>query len=166
MKKLFLSLLISFIFAGLYSQDFQVPANYVLDKAEDYSKYENEIIQACNWVISTPINEQAEKRKEVNGFILKWLTGCPYLSLEIKTEIMNFMKPNPDLLMIFMAGWTRYSLETKDFNNKVNGNLKGIESVIEFYLKNKGDLKRDKNVEKYIEMKESGSLEEYIKANA
>jgi len=33
------------------------------------------------------------------------------------------------------------------------GNLKGIESVIDFYQKNKTSLQKDKNVEKYIKMK-------------
>jgi hypothetical protein len=166
MKKIILTLITSFVFIGLYAQDFEIPANYVFNKPEDYSKYEKEIIQACNWIITTPINDQTSKRKEVNTFIMKWISGCPYVTLEIKTEIVNFMKPNPDLLMIFIAGWTKNSLESKDYKNKVNGNLSGIEAVIDFYLKNKDNLKKDDNVEKYIEMKEKGTLEEYIKTNA
>jgi hypothetical protein len=166
MKKIILTLLTTLVLVGLNAQDFEIPTNYVFSKPEDYSKYEKEIIKACDWVTTTPINEQTDKRKEVNTFLMQWLTGCPYVSLEIKTEIMNFMKPNPELLMIFMAGWTKYSLVSKEFNNKVNGNLSGVEAVIEFYRKNKDYLKKDKNVEKYIDMKEKGTLEDYIKANA
>ncbi|GHT51772.1 hypothetical protein FACS189440_21190 [Bacteroidia bacterium] len=36
-----------------------------------------------------------------------------------------------------MGGWTKYSITTKDFENKVQGSLAGIESVIDFYNKNK-----------------------------
>jgi hypothetical protein len=96
---------------------------------------------------------------------MKWLTGAPNVSVDVKTEIVTFMKPNSDLLLIFMAGWTKYAIETKDYKNKLNGNLKGIESVIEFYQKNKTNLQKDKNVEKYIKLKEKGSLEEYVKKN-
>jgi len=70
------------------------------------------------------------------------------------------------LLMVFMCGWTKYSIETKDNNNTAMGNQKGIEAVIEFYTKNKEYLKKDNNVEKYIKLKENGKLEEYISKNA
>jgi len=43
---------------------------------------------------------------------------------------------------------------------------KGVEAVIEFYIKNKDYLKRDKNVEKYIKLKDEGKLEDYISKNA
>jgi len=95
-----------------------------------------------------------------------WLTGSPDVTIDVKPEIVSFMKPNADLLMIFMCGWTRYSIETKDYNNKIKGSQKGVEAVIEFYIKNKDYLKRDKNVEKYIKLKDEGKLEDYISKNA
>ena len=97
---------------------------------------------------------------------MEWITGSPTVSIEIKEEIVSFLGINPDLLMIFMGGWTKYSLETKDFNNKIKGNQMGIEAVIDFYLKNKENLKKDKNVEKYIKLREEGKLNEYISKNA
>ena len=166
MKKLFSILMFSILTFNLVAQEFEVPKNYVLKEKEDYSKYESEVLNGIDWLLQTPINSQPEKRKEVNMFILSWLEGSPTVSVEIKQEIVSFMKPNPDLLMIFMCGWTKYSLENKDYNNKIKGNQKGVEAVIEFYLKNKENLKKDKNVEKYIKLKEEGKLEEYISKNA
>ena len=40
------------------------------------------------------------------------------------------------------------------------------DAPIEFYIKNKEYLKKDKHVEQYIKMKEEGKLEEYISKNA
>jgi len=76
------------------------------------------------------------------------------------------MGTSPDLLMIFMGGWAKYSLESKDFKNKNSGSMAGIESVIEFYTKNKDFMPKDKNIEKYIKMKDKGTLKEYIEKNA
>ncbi|MDD4970624.1 MAG: hypothetical protein PHT07_14455 [Paludibacter sp.] len=166
MKKLFSILMFSFLALNLIAQEFEVPKNYVLKQKEDFSKYESEVLKGIDWLLQIPINSQPEKRKEVNMFIMSWLEGSPTVSVEIKQEIVSFMKPNPDLLMIFMCGWTRYSLESKDYNNKVKGNQKGVEAVIEFYIKNKENLKKDKNVEKYIKLKEEGKLEDYITKNA
>lgn len=166
MKKLFSILIFSFFTFNLVAQEFEVPKNYVLKEKEDFSKYESEVLKGIDWLIQTPLNIQPEKRKEINSFVMTWLTGSPDVSIDIKPEIVSFMKPNADLLIVFMCGWAKYSLETKDYNNKIKGNLSGIEAVIEFYVKNKENLKKDKNVEKYIKLKEEEKLEDYISKNA
>lgn len=166
MKKLFLFLFTIAFAIGLSSQNFEVPKNYKLEKAEDYALYEQDIINCIDWLMKTPLNEEVEKRKEANVFLIKWLAGSPDVQIDIKQNIVTFTNSTPDLLIIFMAGWAKYSLETKDFNNKVAGNLAGIESVIEFYTKNKDLLPQNKDVEKYIKMKEKGTLKEYIEKNA
>jgi hypothetical protein len=166
MKTIIISLLLITTSLGVYSQEFQVPENYVLDKAEDYATYEQDVLDGINWIMNIPINKQTNKRKNVNSFLLKWLAGSPNMSLEIKTEIVTFIKPNPDLLMLFMGGWTKYALESKDYDNKVAGTTAGIEAVIDFYTANKAFMSKDKNVEKYIKMKANGTLKGYIEKNA
>lgn len=166
MKTIVSALIFLTISLGLFGQDFNVPKDYKLVKAEDYAPYEQDIINCVDWLVKTPLNEQPEKRKEANTFLLKWLTGSPNVSIEIKQEIVTFMGTSPDLLMIFMGGWAKYSLESKDFNNKVEGCKAGINSVIEFYKSNRQVLPKDKNVEKYIKMKDKGTLSEYIEKNA
>ena len=166
MKGIKLTLIALALTFGLFSQDFKVPKNYKLEKAEDYALYEQDIINCINWLLKIPLNEETTKRKEANAFLLKWLTGSPNVHIEIKQEIVTFVGSSPDLLMIFMGGWAKYSLVSKEFNDKIGGSLAGIEAVIEFYTKNKELLPKDKNVEKYIKMQSEGTLKEYIEKNA
>lgn len=163
MKKIILTLLVSFVFVGLYAQDFKVPADYDF-KSEGYEKYNEEILQACDWLMNTPINKKMSKRKEVNTFFIEWLTGCTHVSIGLDARIVNFTEKNPDLLIIFMTGWTKQVLNTNDNKDRIKGNLAGVEAVIEFYLKNKDYLQKDKNVEKYIKMRDKGKLEEHIES--
>jgi hypothetical protein len=165
MKTFLLILILAASSMILPAQDFVIPKDFSANKPEDYAKYENDIIQCINWFTNTPLNEQAPKRKESYAFFMKWLTGAPNVSVGITQNIVTFTQLNADLMFIFMGGWTKYALETKDYKNKYMGNLKGIESVIDFYQKNKTSLQKDKNVEKYIKMKEKGTLEDYIKKN-
>jgi D-arabinose 1-dehydrogenase-like Zn-dependent alcohol dehydrogenase len=151
---------------GLFAQDFSVPKDYKLVKAEDYAPYEQDIINCVDWLVKTPLKDQPEKRKEANAFLLKWLTGSPNVHIEIKQEIVTFIGTSPDLLMIFMGGWAKYSLESKDFDNKKKGSKAGIDAVIDFYSANRDFLPKDKNVEKYIKMKKKGKLADYIEKNA
>lgn len=157
------TLLLSFlVIMGIQAQDFNVPKDYKLEKAEDYALYEQDVLNGINWLMEVPLDEMPEKRQGVNAFVMKWLMGTPYLHLEIKQQIVTFAGV-PELLMMFLGGWAKYSIENKDYNNKVAGNLAGIEAAISFYKKN--SLPKNKEIENYIKMKENGKLKEYIEKN-
>lgn len=162
MKKLLLISIISLFTMGLSAQSCHVPKDYVLKKAEDYVKYEKDVIACFDWLMKTPANEQLTKQKKVKAFLLAWISGSPKVSIEIHPDLVNFTKKNPDLLFIFMAGWTKYSIQNKDYTDVAKGTLAGIESVITYYQKNIKFLKKDKHVEKYIKMKEEGFLIKHI----
>jgi len=166
MKNLQYPLLLLCFSLKVIAQDFEVPKDYKFEKAEDYKSYQEDVISCINWLEKTAVNDQESKRKEASKFLLVWLTGSPDVRIEIGENIVTFISSSPDLLMIFMGGWTKYSLETGKIDDKIGGNLAGIEDVIEFYLKNKEFLKKDKNIEKYIKMKDKGTLKEYIEKNA
>lgn len=164
MKKTLLVIILVTFSIGLYSQNFKVPKNYKLDKAEDYAPFENDVVQCCNWLIETPINEQPEKRKEANTFMLQWIIGSPTVLIEVNQDIATFMT-SPELLLIFMGGWAKHSIDTKIYDDKIAGSIAGINSVIDFYLRNKKILGKDKHVEKYIKLKKKDKLEQYVKDN-
>lgn len=160
-KRTSLAILFS-VFTGIvFAQEFQVPANYNLEKAEDYALYEQDVITGVKWLAETPIDQNKEKRREVNTFLLAWVIGSPDVHLEIREDIVSFVR-NADMLMAFLGGWAKYSLETRDFSNQLKGNLAGIENVIYVYIKNKNVIGKDKNIEKYIKLQSKGKLEEEL----
>lgn len=146
-----------------FSQEFEVPRGYEFNKKEDYYTYEKDVIDGVNWLVNTPVNTNTAKRKEVNAFLMKWLTGSPSVTIELSQEIVTFMDCS-DCLMVFLGGWARYSLETNDKANKLKGNLAGIESVIEFYKKNQESLGKNKAIQKYMKLQEKNKLEKYVEA--
>ena len=90
MKIITLLLLISFLLLkNVNAQDFIVPENYQLTSKEDYTKYEKDVINATNWLLATPLNEQTEKRKEVSAFVVKWINGSPTVNVELNPTIMD-----------------------------------------------------------------------------
>lgn len=162
MKKvlLFASLLLFSVQA--FSQTFEVPADYKFETKDDFLKYEQNVIGGVNWLLETPLNQEQNKRKEVNAFLMSWLSGSPTVTIEVSSNIVTFVDC-PDCLMIFLGGWAKNTLETKDNTDKLKGNLAGIESVIRFYNSNKASLGKNKAIQKYIKLQEKGKLEEHIK---
>lgn len=166
MKTLFLTFVLFTAAFSAWSQDFEIPKNYKLEKAEDYAKYEQDVMDCFTWMMKTPVDQQTKKRDEANKFLIQWIMGSPTVHAELNDKIVTFIKKSPEMLIIFLGGWTNYVLETEITDNKIEGTKAGLEAVIEFYTKNKASLTKNKEIEKYIEMQEKGTLQAYIEKNA
>jgi hypothetical protein len=66
--------------------------------------------------------------------------------------------------MLFLASWTRFSLENNYSKDQQKGYFEGFKSMINVY--NKGvSIKKDKDLEGIIELYNKGELEAWIKNN-
>lgn len=163
MKTFFLSLVLSLTGMGLFAQEFEIPDTFNPKNKQEYATFEPAVLQAIDWLLDTPFNQQKTKRRAVNAFLMKWLTGSPAVSIHLKPRIITFSEC-PNCLMIFMGGWTKYSLENQD-KDELKGSMAGIEKVIAFYTANKQAMGKNKAIEKYIKLKEKGKLKTYVETN-
>jgi len=159
--KLVIVLLITIVINS-HAQTFEVPKDYKLESNEDYLKYEKDVIEAVNWILETPISENKPKRKEVNNFIMKWITGSPDVTIYLTSYVTPFIE-NPDLRMVYLGGLAKYSIESKYNKDETKKTIAGINDVIEFYENNKKELGENESVEEFIKLKNSGDLENTIK---
>ncbi len=74
--------------------------------------------------------------------------------------MITFIEINPELLAIYMGGWTKYAIESGNYKDSIEGNLAGIKSVIKYYKANK-TFTKDKEVEKLITLDKKGELEKW-----
>ena len=145
------------------SQDFPVPDKYTMDEKEDYKPYEPQIKATIDWYLGQSLGSDPKKRAAASEFFMKWIGGTPDVSVGIDARIVNFMGTNRELLLPFIMGWVKYSLDNDYSKDMVLANKAGIEAVVAYYDKNKGFLKKDKNVEKYAKLIRKGQLEEEIR---
>ena len=163
MKKLLFSLFAFFICIYVFGQAYNVPKNYKFENKESYKTYEPQIKETIDWLLQTPLGKDANKRQEANAFLMARLSGTPDVHLKMDAGfMMNFIKINPELVMPFTAGWAKYSLDNGYSEDALQGTKAGVETVIAFYRKNRGYLKKDSNIEKYEKLMEKGKLETEI----
>ncbi|QHI38717.1 hypothetical protein IMCC3317_41110 [Kordia antarctica] len=163
MKKLVSLFVVLCVISTSYAQEFELPKNYKLVKAEDYDTYAQDFVKATKWITNTPLSEETTKRKDTYAFIMKWLQGSPKVSITISQDIATFIESS-DCLIVYMAGWGAYCVENDDYKDNLKGNVSGIESVISFYNRNKGLLGKIKAVEKYKKLQKKGKLASYIES--
>ena len=129
---------------------------------EEFKASEKKVLATIDWLESTPINEQRDKRDFQNAALLTWITNSPTVTVEVNADILTFIKKNPDLLVIFMGGWTRYSLQNNYSKDVVEGTIAGLKSAIKVYKT--GLLKKDKAMQAYVDTDDKGELESYVKS--
>jgi hypothetical protein len=163
MKKkntLLISLLTLFCFNAVMAQSYEIPQAYDFKTKEDYAKYEEQIIQTANWLESTPLNQEPEKRKEANAFLVKWITGSPSVTIALNSYILPFSEKNADFLIVFMGGWAKYKLENKSVMDEIRLNVEGIKSIIKLYKL--GGAQKDKTIGKLSGMSDK-ELADWVK---
>lgn len=165
MRKLVkLSLIISFVsFAnGLFAQSDSLLTELPEDNKEAYVKSEKQVIYLINWLEKAPVDQDVDNRKTQVALLLAWIANSPTVTVELNGYVLDFTKKNPELLVTFMGGWTKYCLENSYSDDKIKGNLAGLQSVITFY-KNGNGLQKDKELDKLVDIDSKGELESWVK---
>ena len=82
-----------------------------------------------------------------------WLTGSPTVSITLNDYTTKLTAENPDLLMVFLAGWTKYELQNKEITDATKLNVKGVKSVLKSY--GLGGAVKNKTLDKLAKMNEN-----------
>jgi len=147
-----------------FAQNFEIPKNVHLEKTSDYAKYETTVVDGINWLERTHVKEQLDKREKTSAFVLQWIMGTPSFSIGLQTFQVKLTKKNPELMLSFLGGWTKFAIENPSENkNVVKANIAAFQSLIKVYVANKGrGMKKDKKIEKLIKLS-SLELEKWVR---
>lgn len=162
--------------ASLLAQGFVVPA-YDFKTAEDFPQYEQSILDACNWIHTTPVLEQQAEAPAVYQFVFTWTTGTPTIDITIGDVVgAILMENNAALGLICISRYTAYILEQKKADGVLNtmerrgltlpeitdATYATVLGVIDFYTRNRSVLAQNKAVENYAGMEKKGKLKAYV----
>jgi hypothetical protein len=146
---------------GLSAQTDSLLHNPLPTTKEEFTASEPRVINTVNYLETTPIDKQGDAWRAQAVLLMAWLTNSPEVTIEVNAETATFIKKNPELLMIFMGGWTRYVLQNGYSRDKVQGNVAGIKSAIKVCKLGNG-LKKDKEMDKLIKLDDAGGLEAWL----
>ncbi len=146
---------------GVNAQTDSLLRNPLPTTKEEFTASEPRVINTVSFLETTPIDKQRDLWTVQAALLMAWLTNAPEVTVEMDAKTTTFIKKNPELIMVFMGGWTRYVLQNRYSKDKVQGNLAGIKSAIKVYKLGNG-LKKDKEMEKLIKLDEAGGLEAWV----
>jgi hypothetical protein len=158
------SILTLLLLLGAYSTSFAQDTE-LLDELpktkEEFVQSEKKVLATINWLENTPLDEDAKRHQQQYALLTGWITNSPTVTITLNASIVNFTKKNSELIMFFMAGWTKYSLENSYSKDETKGNIAGVRCAINVYKKGVG-LKKDKAMEKLVQLEDKGELEKWV----
>jgi hypothetical protein len=153
-------LILSTGYSSSFAQNFPLPDNFTFDGHSDMRNYTRYIIPCINWLQQTPLNEYKEERARVNSFVLSWLQINPDISIGLPEYSYKLHDINDQLLYIFMEGWIKYTLETKD-TDLTNCRIAGLHSMLDYYVTGKAaELGKNEFLDNLLIIEKDGKLRE------
>lgn len=165
MKNLILTIsLIFFLSISLNAQTkFEIPENLSLKTNSDYAKYNNDVVNAAKWLEETDLDKETAKRKQVNAFIIQWVSGTPDISVDITERLTKLYGENTELMVLYLASYSRNYIENKDAT-KFTAMKAGLISIINVYKKGT-DIVKNKEMNKAVKANDNNLLDKFITEN-
>ena len=121
----------------------------------DYANNENDVLNCCNYLLGVDPAFNQPKHEECVSFLVRWLTGTPNVSVVIDPKLVD--SKNGNLLVAFMAAWTRHALTNKEDGNLINAQV-ATEEMLTFYSNYKESVGKSKLTEKLLKEQAKGNL--------
>jgi hypothetical protein len=150
------------IYTGATAQSFAIPDSLPKTKA-DFINSESEVIKMVDWYESTPMDMEQNQRKSAGLYLMSWISSSPTVTVNLNAKVVPMTKKYPELLVGFMGGWARYSLQNNYSKNVVQCNMAGIRCMVKMYMSNLDHgMKRNKDIENLEALDQNGGLEDYV----
>lgn len=157
MKKIAVIVITLLLVQGVSAQKFVVPEIPGDIEKTEYAKYTQDAMNCIDWLITH--SPKDSKRKDVSAYALWWLSGTPDVHMVLNSDILKFEDGN--LILLFLGGWGQYAIQNED-DNQLEGCFAGVNTALDYYVKYKKDLTKDKGAEQFLKMRDKGTLKSYL----
>ena len=162
MKNLIFALLL-FICSFSFGQTRPDYETIKLDQKSEIQAADTFALVASTFLLTTPFDKDELHRLEALQFIIKWMTATPDYSFSLDEVATKIMKGNNDLLGLYMASMTKYSLENKSSSKDQKAvKLNSIIILLNYCENENNKIKMTKQLKKLSEAKAKGKLEEEL----
>ncbi len=159
MKRFLILFVVVLMAQGALAQQFSLPILPQKMWPSDYAKYESDVLNCCNWLINTNPEFNAPKHQECSSFLVRWTTGSPDVHIAISADLVDVKKS--DLLIVYLAAWTRQQIQNKGDNAIICANV-AVEEVLRFYSDYKDYIGKSKLTDNLLKIQKKGTLPTYI----
>ena len=137
------------------AQQFSLPIMPEKMWPSEYANYEIDVLNCCNYLLTADPAFNQPKHEECTSFLIRWLSGSPEVSVAISADLVDANKS--DLLVAYLAAWTRHALQYKDDGALICANV-AVKETLRYYETYKSYIGKSKISEKILKQQRKGNL--------
>lgn len=159
MKKILLILTALVLSQMAMAQQFSLPIMPEKMWPSDYANYETDVLNCCNYLLNSDPSFNLPKHEECTSFLIRWLSGSPEVRVALSGDLLD--TKSGELMVAYMAAWTRHALQNKEDGELVCANV-AVEEMLRYYENYKSVIGKSKKMEKLLKQQRKGNLPEVV----
>ncbi|MFN0255520.1 hypothetical protein [Pedobacter ureilyticus] len=140
-KTIFVFFLLLSLQTGLsYGQELPNLKGVKLNKRASYKQAEPTVLKVIDYLFQTPADRRNKSRNDAGQFLVNWMNGTPDYVFYLEEKETHFFNTDSDLLLMYMAALTKFSLAHPAVKEKQEQALGAMNLVLP-YLYQQSDKK-------------------------
>ncbi|MEO6150969.1 MAG: hypothetical protein ABIN95_02260 [Mucilaginibacter sp.] len=163
MKKILIVCIVALISSTrICAQTLPELSSIKLDTKEAFKSSEPVVLQAADYIIALPVDdENIDKLKSIQ-FLLKWMEGTPDYTFSISENPTSLFMKNTNLFGVYMAALCKYAITSKSTDGN-DLNLNATRIFITYITDPAHHVKLNSGLKKLVEAEKNGELKSFLK---
>jgi hypothetical protein len=158
--------LLSFFFLNTitiaFSQELPNLKHIKFTKKAHYKEIEPTVLKVTDYLFATPINHKNTSRKEAGQFLIRWMNNTPFDTFVLEEKETNFFNTDTELMLMYMAGLTKFTLENKSINNQKEKIFGAMKLILPYLDKQENKKIWSKELWQLVDSYKNGKLEDFL----
>lgn len=155
-------LFLAFQTALSYGQELPNLKSIKLNKKAGYKHAEPTILKVVDYLFQTPIDKKNKARNNAGQFLVDWMNGTPDYIFYLEEKETSFFNTDSDLLLMYMAALTKFSLSNPIEKEKKQQALGAMNLVLPYLYQHSDKKTWTKELWQLYDAYQNGKLKEYL----
>ena len=159
---LLLSLFILLTLSTAFSQELPNLKHVKLRKKAHFRDINPLVLKVTDYLFATPVNHKNTSRKEAGQFLIKWMNDNPFDTFILEEKETNFFNTDTELMLMYMAGLTKFTLEHSSIINQKEKILGAMQLVLPYLDKQENKKSWSKELWQLVDSYKKNELEGFL----
>ena len=120
------------------------------------------VLKVTDYLFATPVNHKNASRKEAGQFLIKWMNDTPFDTFILEERETNFFNTDTELMLMYMAGLTKYTLEHSSIIKQREKILGAMQLVLPYLDKQENKKTWSKELWQLVDSYKMGKLNNFL----
>lgn len=148
---------------AVFSQELPNLKHVKITKRAHFKEVEPIVLKVTNYLFATPVNHKNDSRKEAGQFLIKWMNDTPFDTFILEEKETNFFNTDTELMLMYMAGLTKYTLENKSITSQKEKILGAMQLILPYLDKQDDKKSWSKELWQLVDSYKTNKLEAFLK---